>query len=508
MRGYWRDPERTAEVLRDGWYATGDLGRQDRDGNIWLLGRAKEMIVLPSGMKVWPTDVEDVLRQQPAVKDAAVVTAPTAGGGLTLHAYLIPRTSEAATGEPRAVIAAANADLAVHQRVATASWWPDEDFPRTTTLKVRRHLLPTPDAATQAATGALAAVPVSVAAGRDPVVQAIQGVARVDRVDDAATLGELGFDSLTLIELALALQERTGVAVSDDDLHAGLTVAELRALVGHAPAVNTDTARAQREQYDEGSDPPRWAYGPIGRFFRGLSLPFVLLYRAGVTDTIVLGAEHLRDLPRQVVLAGTHHSWPDFMLVREALRRGPARRLDRHLIVPAAAVVMHRAGPLGLYTILSFGLFPIRQYSDQERSLRMLARLAGAGNPVLIFPQGHHADPAAERAGDPAASFKTGAALIAQAMGAIVVPFGLAGTERLIPPTDEGFKGLAIAGIPVTIRRGPAAIAFGEPLRLEPDETPHAFTRRLQEVAFALTRQAETALAERQSAGQQAQPVP
>jgi long-chain acyl-CoA synthetase len=62
MRGYWREPERTAEVLADGWYATGDLATIDRAGDIRLVGRAKELIVLPSGLKIWPQDVEDELR--------------------------------------------------------------------------------------------------------------------------------------------------------------------------------------------------------------------------------------------------------------------------------------------------------------------------------------------------------------------------------------------------------------------------------------------------------------
>src|ERR671938_2060455 len=84
MRGYWRDPTRTAEVLSpDGWYATGDLAEIDTDGNIRLAGRARDLIALPSGMKVWPQDVEDVLRAQPAVQDAAVIAVRTPNGGAT-----------------------------------------------------------------------------------------------------------------------------------------------------------------------------------------------------------------------------------------------------------------------------------------------------------------------------------------------------------------------------------------------------------------------------------------
>jgi long-chain acyl-CoA synthetase len=64
MLGYWKDPERTAEVIdADGYYATGDICELDPAGNIRVMGRAQELLVLPSGMNVWPEDVEDQLRR-------------------------------------------------------------------------------------------------------------------------------------------------------------------------------------------------------------------------------------------------------------------------------------------------------------------------------------------------------------------------------------------------------------------------------------------------------------
>ena len=145
MRGYWRDPGRTAEVLADdGWFSTGDLARIDEHGNIWLQGRARDLIVLPNGMNVWPQDVEDALRAQPGIQDAAVLAVPTSSGGARLHGYLIPARPDDRRTDPQQLLRGANARLASHQRVATASWWPEADFPRTNTLKVRRHLLPQP----------------------------------------------------------------------------------------------------------------------------------------------------------------------------------------------------------------------------------------------------------------------------------------------------------------------------------------------------------------------------
>jgi 1-acyl-sn-glycerol-3-phosphate acyltransferase len=158
-----------------------------------------------------------------------------------------------------------------------------------------------------------------------------------------------------------------------------------------------------------------------------------------------------------------------------------------------------RISGLGLspwYMILAFGIFPLRQHRSQDASLRRLVQIAETGNVILIFPQGRHVDPDDELRGDPAANFRTGVAHLARALGAPVLPFGVAGTERVLPPTTDGFKGLVIGGVPMSFKRGPIAIAFGEPLRRQSEETPEAFTARLQGECYRLTRQAKESLAE------------
>ena len=237
-----------------------------------------------------------------------------------------------------------------------------------------------------------------------------------------------------------------------------------------------------------------WPY-TWGRVYRALSLPFDLLYRVAVTRTIVLGGVYLARLPRRVIFAGTHHSYADLPLLRRALTKTGARRLTGRLLVATAADGFDNAGLFGKYAVVAFGLYPLRRGAEAEASLRGLARLAGAGTAVLIFPQGTHARPEQERAGDLAIRFRPGVSFLAQALDAAVVPFGLAGTERVMPPYLEEFTGRVIAGVPVKFTRGPLAIAFGPPLTRAPDEPPRAFAARLQEASYALARQAEGALA-------------
>ncbi|MCA1648064.1 MAG: AMP-binding protein, partial [Chloroflexi bacterium] len=236
MRGYWHDPVRTAEVLsEDGWYATGDLATIDGHGNLWLQGRARDLIVLPNGLNVWPQDVEDALRAEPGIQDAAVLAVPTAGGGARLHAYLIPAGMAERASDPNLLLAHANAHLAGHQRVASASWWPEPDFPRTSTLKVRRHLLPLPSDQPTRPTG-------SPPVEGDPLAEAIALVAHLTTVAEAQTLAQLGLDSMGLVELVVQIEERTGRALPESALSTEMTVAGLRVAVAAAPLADERTA--------------------------------------------------------------------------------------------------------------------------------------------------------------------------------------------------------------------------------------------------------------------------
>jgi long-chain acyl-CoA synthetase len=135
MAGYWRAPEATAEVLdRDGWLHTGDAGRFDDHGELVIEGRTRDRIALPNGLKVYPDDVELALRETRVVREAVVFEASPG----RLAAVLLPVAPDASDAALAAAVKAANATLAVHQRVDAWRRWPEADLPRTHTLKVRR----------------------------------------------------------------------------------------------------------------------------------------------------------------------------------------------------------------------------------------------------------------------------------------------------------------------------------------------------------------------------------
>ena len=135
-QGYWEAPDRTAEAFSSGWYRTGDMGFIDEEGSLHLRGRKKDMIVLPSGQNVYPEDIEALLARHPDVTDTTVVGL-TKGDRVEVHAVLLMEEP----GKSDEAVSWANSQLADHQRVRGHTVWPEDDLPRTHTLKVKKTVV-------------------------------------------------------------------------------------------------------------------------------------------------------------------------------------------------------------------------------------------------------------------------------------------------------------------------------------------------------------------------------
>jgi long-chain acyl-CoA synthetase len=100
MQGYWNRPEETRQVFHKGWLRTGDLGKMDADGYFSIVERVKDVIIA-SGLKVYPREVEEVLFRHPAVAEAAVAGAPDAYRGETVAAFVVLKPGIEASEETR-----------------------------------------------------------------------------------------------------------------------------------------------------------------------------------------------------------------------------------------------------------------------------------------------------------------------------------------------------------------------------------------------------------------------
>ena len=449
MPGYWEAPEQTAAVLVDGWYKTGDLGEIDAEGYLHLKGRKKDMIVLSSGQNVYPEDVENVLKQAPGVTDAVVVGLPK-GSGMEVHAALI--LADPAGGAE--AVSWANGQLAEHQRVQGFTVWPEEDFPRTHTLKVKKNVVidVLSGSAAEAAPSASAAPrPPASGRGLEALIAEVGGVA-VDQVTPDKTLGDdLSLDSLGRVELFSAIEAELGVYIDENLVGPEMTVGQLQELIAAGTASAKPTFASWGMRW-----PVPWIRGALQH---AIVFPLLKpLYRLRVT-----GRERLDGLVGPALFASNHQLFLDNVLNIKAFPSGVRRRLA----IAAASEAWEQRKWAIINPLLGNG-FPFHREGAVRASLENVGKILDDGWSVLIYPEGELT------IGGPMKPFLSGVGLLAMEARAPVVPMHLhihrMGSPRLIPVR----------------RRGSVEIRFGEPIRFAPGTPYEEATRVIEDAVRAL----------------------
>ncbi len=150
MMGYYNNPTATAEVMRDGWFYSGDYGYIDKDGFVYITGRKKNVIVTKNGKNIFPEEIETYLNRAPIVAESMVYGIEQAGGDTLVAVMIQPDAEEAKNllGENytkealqkalEEAVEGVNNSLQNYKRVSRVVLH-EEDFEKTTTKKIRRH---------------------------------------------------------------------------------------------------------------------------------------------------------------------------------------------------------------------------------------------------------------------------------------------------------------------------------------------------------------------------------
>jgi long-chain acyl-CoA synthetase len=456
FQGYWERPDATAAVIEDGWYHTGDHGILDAEGLLTLQGRKKDMLVMPDGTKVHPDDVEQVLIRDPRVRDATVVGLERSGGEMQVHAVLILREPDDADE----VVRETNRQLAGHQQIRGWTVWPDEEFPRNTSMKVlKADVLRWVEARGDATPpSSVSATALAAASAVERLVRQLDGVSP-EAIGPAARLEtDLAIDSLGRVELLSLIEEELGVYIDDGDLDPDETVAGLQARVDAAAA--SGAAAPQEGIFG-------WPLHPLVGVVRlalqqALILPLVsLVYRRRVS-----GLEHLRGVRGPVMFAANHHLHNDNAIILCSIPVAWRWKLS-----VAAALDGIFASPVrGFFAALLGNAFPLAREGAVRRSLDLLGARLDRGYSVLIYPEGKLT------VGGPLQEFKSGTGLVGIHGAIPVVPMRL----KVHRPSrfDEGTGGTAL--------RGDVEVLFGKPLSFPIDDDPVRATDDIRAAIEAL----------------------
>jgi long-chain acyl-CoA synthetase len=496
MKGYHNRPEATAEVLRDGWLYTGDLAYADAQGNYFISGRAKDVIVLSSGKNIYPEEIEAYYLRSPWIKELCVLGVdsrkPGEPLGERLHGILVPNFE--VLREHRIVnigevirydVESISATLPAAKRILSFDIW-QEDLPRTTTRKLRRQEIERKLRGYHAAGLSEEIAPNQRLFSEDdriwlasPDVQRAMAVVAAAagkdhhkeiHPDDNLEL-DLGLDSMERVELLTALAHRLGVAVEDSAASEVYTVRELVDLARHhvsgaakpssvglhgiRPAVRP--AQGWNTVFEvESTDPEVRAIAqerPVVGFLWWLfnktgNLASHLLFRLRVE-----GVENLPERP--YLLCPNHSSYLDAPILISSLPWSAFH----HVFYVGTSEIFGTGFMRSLARFLH--VIPVDPDANLIPAMRAGAYGLRAGKILVLYPEGERSIEG------PPKKFKKGAAILAHHLNLPIVPVAQYGFHQAWP-RGKGFQGFH-----------PLRIRIGKPIYPGLDETPERDYERL-----------------------------
>jgi long-chain acyl-CoA synthetase len=438
MVGYYHNQTATDEVLKEGWLHTGDLGRFDSDGRLFIVGRAKDVIVDSGGNNIYIDELEEVYGHSTYLKELAVVGLKVAQGeqvaALVVPQYAKGESRRAVEERLREHFEKVSAGLNPHSRIRILRF-TDTELPRTRTRKVKRADVV---AILRRMVESQAQAQPTFSSEVEPwLAQALAQVASVAPEITPATrlIEDLGLDSLALAELGEHIAVKAGRELSAEELSNISTVDDLQRLVG------------------EGQNRPRLpSYARFARPFT-IELPSALkrlgerTFRRSLDTAFdtwlkprIMGAGNI-PANRNVLVVANHSSHVDFGLVSYALGA-----MGRDLTVLAAKDYFFNTGLRRFIATNFTRLIPFDRERAQIESLdEALAELI-AGHNVLMFPEGTRSPDGALH------EFKSGAGYVALHSGCDVLPIHISGTHEVLG------KGSLIP------HRAPVVVRIGSPI--------------------------------------------
>ncbi len=435
MLGYYKKPAETAEVLRDGWFYSGDLGYRDKDGYFFITGRSKEMIVLSTGKKIFPDELEKFYKQIPSIKEICLIE-----GDRGIEAAVVPDFEylrKMNLSNSRETIAFAIEDLAKdlppYKRITGLKIFKDP-LPVTRLGKLRRSKVR--ELYNQSGEGA--EKPVHDAdAGllNDPVMKKLViclepfSVKKTILPDDNLEL-DLGLDSLARVELVVSIEKSFGISLPDSFGSEIFTVKDsvlkLKELLAAGPV---DAGKSVKMSWADilAQDPSEGLKHSLvlesGVFCRAWQYVLILLLRLIFTLYGRLSLHGKENLPAKgpFIIAPNHLSLADAPALASII---PWNVLEKTFFL---GTTDYFGGPVTSKIAGLIHVIPVDMDTRLSSAMQMSAYVLRQGRILCVFPEGGRSRDGRLK------EFKKGVGIIAKELNVPLVPVAIRGTYEMLP---------------------------------------------------------------------------
>jgi long-chain acyl-CoA synthetase len=457
MKGYYKNPEATAQVLQEGWFLSGDLGTLDEDGYLYITGRKKEVIVLSSGKNVYPEEVEKEYLKIPLIKEMGVVARTEEGQAVDLYGVIVPNLNYARSAKIgnirealRGAMMQVSTRLTAHDRVKGFMLHPGP-LPRTPLGKLRRFALEDllkedleePEVRREDKELLEDAVGRKVIECIVPLLKKKRPILSSDHLEL-----DLGFDSLQRIELMVALEKAFLIELPETIGSEAQTVGELVTVIkGMIPEEGGEVQAPVRRREILSAEPSDEEKKEIGLAQGKIAWSLVVLMYAALRGILKLffnlrvkGLEHIPEPP--FIMTPNHCSNIDGFVVGGVVPLRVFKKLYFQGYRP------YFANPLTSLFARIAHVIAIDPETHLMKALQLSSYVLGQKRSLCIFPEGGRS-PDGELM-----EFKKGVIVLAKEHHVPVVPVRIRGTFEILP---RGAKFPKLRPIHVTI---------GPPLRM------------------------------------------